>query len=214
MAQQVKNKNRRCPVIAVTGGIGSGKSVVAAIFKEKGALIIDADAVAKDLLWNDNKISLKVIDAFGSDIGDENNRIIKERLITRVFRNKDSIRRLNNIMHPPLIKRINEIIRENKYSNKYTMIVVDAALIFEAGVEKKFDYVVTVAAQDDVRISRIVARDGVTPEDVLQRMNAQGSQEEHICKSDFVIINNGSLADLRDRSLCVFEDILHAEYVH
>jgi len=213
-AQQVKNKNRRRPVVTITGGIGSGKSAVAAIFKEKGALILDADSIAKEILWNDCEISRKVIDEFGQDICDENDRISKERLIPRVFRSSDSIRRLNDIMHPPVIKRINEIIQENAYSNKYTMIAVDAALIFEAGVEKEFDYVVTVAAADDLRINRIVARDGVTPEDVSQRMNVQGSQKEHMRKSDYVITNNGSLAELRNQSLLIFEDILYAKYVH
>jgi len=213
-ARQVKNKNQQCPVVTITGGIGSGKSAVAAIFEEKGALILDADSIAKKMLWNDSEISRKVIDEFGQDICDENDRINKERLIPRVFRNNESIRRLNDILHPPVIKRINEIIQENAYSNKYTMIAVDAALIFEAGVEKEFDYVVTVAAADDLRINRIVARDGVTPEDVLQRMNVQGSQKEHMHKSDYVITNNGSLADLRNQSLRIFDDILYAKYVH
>ena len=213
-ARQVKNKNQQCPVVTITGGIGSGKSAVAAIFEEKGALILDADSIAKEILWNDCEISRKVIDEFGQDICDENDRINKERLIPRVFRNNESIRRLNDILHPPVIKRINEIIQENAYSNKYTMIAVDAALIFEAGVEKEFDYVVTVAAADDLRINRIVARDGVTPEDVLQRMNVQGSQKEHMHKSDYVITNNGSLADLRNQSLRIFDDILYAKYVH
>lgn len=210
----MKNKNRRRPVVTITGGIGSGKSAVAAIFEEKGALILDADSIAKEILWNNCEISRKVIDEFGQDICDENDRISKERLIPRVFRSSDSIRRLNDIMHPPVIKRINEIIQENAYSNKYTMIAVDAALIFEAGVEKEFDYVVTVAAADDLRINRIVARDGVTPEDVSQRMNVQGSQKEHMRKSDYVITNNGSLAELRNQSLRIFEDILYAKYVH
>jgi len=210
----VKNKNRRCPVITITGGIGSGKSTVAAIFEEKGALILDADSIAKEMLWNDSEINMKVIDEFGADICDDNNRISKERLIPRVFRNNESIQRLNDIMHPPVIKRINEIIQENAYLNKYTMIAVDAALIFEAGLEKEFDYAVTVIAADDLRISRIVARNGVTPEDVLQRMNLQGSQKEHILKSDYIITNNGSFAELRNQSLRVFEDILHAKYIH
>lgn len=210
----MKNKNRRCPVVTITGGIGSGKSAVAAIFEEKGALILDADSIAKEMLWNDSEISRKVIDEFGANICDDNNRISKERLIPRVFQNKESIQRLNDIMHPPVIKRINEIIRENAYLNKYTMIAVDAALIFEAGLEKEFDYVVTVIATDDLRINRIVARDGVTPEGVLQRMNVQGSQKEHTLKSDYIITNNGSFAELRNQSLRVFEDILHAKYIH
>ena len=207
-------EGKRRPVIAITGSIGSGKSTVAGFFEEKGALIIDADALAKKILWSDAHVHQQVVNEFGRDICDEQGRISKERLIAKVFQNRDTVQRLNTIVHPHVIEKIRNIADKNAYSGEYSMIVVDAALIFEAGIESEFDCVVTVAAGDDRRIDRVVARDGVKPDDVLQRMSLQNPPDELIQKSDYILNNNGTLSDLRSKSRQVFERIMETDFVH
>jgi len=100
------------PVIAVTGGIGSGKSTAAKIFKRAGALTLDADAIANDLLWNDNTVHEKIVTEFGPKICDENGIIHKKLLIPIVFADQQSIDRLNKIIHPEVIKFIDDRIHE------------------------------------------------------------------------------------------------------
>ena len=210
----MKTEGKRCPVIAITGSIGSGKSTVAGFFEEKGALIIDADALAKKILWNDTHVHQQVINEYGRDICDEEGSISKERLIAKVFQNRDTIQRLNTIVHPHVIEKIRNIADKNVCSGEYSLIAVDAALIFEAGIEREFDCVVAVAAGDDRRIARVVARDGVKPDDVLRRMSLQNPPDEHIQKSDYILNNNGSLSDLRSKSMQVFEHIMETDFVH
>ena len=200
----------RCPIIAITGNIGSGKTAVAKIFEEKGAFIIDADSRAKELLWNDEKTHKKVIEAFGEEICGDDGHIIKNKLVQKAFVNKKSIQKLNRIVHPELRKRYWKEIEINAVSGNYTMIAVDAALVFEGKTEKDYDFVVTVAADTEHMVQRIVERNNVPPESVMQRMNLQISQEEKIRKAHYVIYNNCSVEDLKNLAKDTFEKIIRA----
>ncbi len=198
----------RCPIIAITGNIGSGKTAVAKIFEEKGAFIIDADSRAKRLLWNDDKIHKKVIEAFGEQICGVDGRIIKEKLVEKVFVNKKSIQKLNRIVHPELRKRYWVEIEKHAFSGTYALIAVDAALVFEGKTEKDYDFVVTVASDTKRMVQRIVDHNNVQPESVIQRMDLQISQEEKIRRAHFVIYNNSSEEDLKNLAEDMFDKIV------
>jgi len=206
---RMSGHGRTIPVVAVTGGIGSGKSTVAEIFEKAGAYVIDADSLAKRILWEDERIHRRVIAEFGPEICDENGRIEKERLIPVVFRDRQAVQKLNAVVHPAVIDTIDKKTAEIRTAGMYPMIVVDAALIFEAGIENKFDYIVSVIADKKVRTARIVRRDGVPPVDVRRRMNAQIDAGIHREKSDFVIHNDGSRADLLQQTRLIIEKIVH-----
>jgi len=196
----MSEKHQRLPVVAITGGIGSGKSTAAAVFKENGAFVLDADSIAKELLWSDKHIQQKVVEEFGTAVCNEDGVVDKTLLAGVVFQNQGAINRLNAIVHPPVIRYIRDIITQHLYSPCYSMIVVDAALVFEAGVETDFDFVVTVSAEDTNRMKRIHNRDNSSQFDIHRRMNVQEPQEEHIKKSDYVLYNSGSLAEFQKKA--------------
>lgn len=181
------------PLIGLTGGIGSGKSTVAALFEQKGAKLIYADDLAKELLWKDDSVHNLVVSLFGNDICDKNGRIIKEKLAEAAFQSAESINKLNAIVHPAVVKEIAKIVKETESERSHPIVVVEAALIFEAKIEGLFDMIISVVAPEDVRIERIVKRDNSTREAVEGRISQQVPQAVHFERSDLVIGNEGSL---------------------
>ncbi len=198
-----------CPIIAITGNMGSGKSTVAKIFEEQGAYIIDADRRATELLWNDDTLHQQVIDAYGTEICGTDGRISREKLRKIVFQSKKSSEKLNRIIHPELRKLYWKDIDQKAQSGIYKMIGVDAALIFESGTENLYDFIVTVAADKDQMIERVRIRDPIVADVLLQGMDIQMVQDEKIEKSHFVIHNTNTIDELKKQSLSVFESVLH-----
>lgn len=202
-----------CPVIAITGGIGSGKSTVSKFFQEQGAFNINADFIAKNILWKNETVHQKVIDEFGEEICGIDGKISKELLTDKVFQSVDTIRKINAIIHPPVRKEIRESVDREKSSGNYSMIAVESALVFESGIESDFDVVITVAADDELRIKRAVDQNVVSRDSVLRRMNLQDSQEDNIKKSDYVIYNNKTKSALRKECIKIIENILSHKIV-
>lgn len=209
----MKSEEINCPVIAITGGIGSGKSTASKFFREQGAFIINADSIAKNILWKNETVHQRVIDEFGEEICGIDGKISKELLSEKVFQSVDAIRKINAIIHPPVRKEIRESVDREKSSGKYSMIAVESALVFESGIEDDFDLVVTVAAEDDLRVKRAVNQNIVSRESVLRRMKLQDSQEDNIKKSDYVIYNNKTISALRKECIKIIENILSHKFV-
>ncbi|MFC1561617.1 dephospho-CoA kinase [candidate division KSB1 bacterium] len=198
----------RTRVVGITGGIGSGKSVVAETFEKKGAMIINADRLAKEILWKESAIHDRVVKAFGTEICDDNGIIDKDRLADVVFTGKESIDKLNTIVHPEVIRIIRGQIDSGRQTGRYPLIAVEAALIYEAKIDSLFDCMISVIADREMRIGRIMKRDGVERTAVEKRMYLQIDQETHREKSDFVIENNGTVEELVRGSEAVFDRIV------
>lgn len=175
--------------IAVVGNIASGKSEVEKILKNRGYLVMDTDAVAHTLL-EDN---MAVMNAFKNYDIFENNRISREKLGKLVFSDAKLKVVLENILHPQIKDKIKDFFVTNK---EQELVFVSIPLLFEAKMEDLFDKVIFVYADDNVRLKRLIARNGYLKDYALARMNSQQSQEEKIKKSDFVIYNNSSLKNL------------------
>ncbi|MCP4723520.1 MAG: dephospho-CoA kinase [bacterium] len=202
------DKNK-IPVIAITGGMGTGKTIVAEEFGNAGALIIEADTVSKEILWNDKKIQKKIIKAFGkTNICDKKGSIDKDKLIKAAFENTESVEKINSILHPAVREKINLLTEDGKKSGKYNLIAVEAALIFESGIQDKFDSIICVIAEDKVRFERLTARDGVSKEEIQKRINLQFDQAYNANRSDHVINNNGTVEELRTSAVEVVKIIL------
>ena len=177
-------------VIGLTGVSGSGKGYVSLIFNAFGIPSIDSDEVVHGLYYNKGECVDELTCVFGEEITDENGMIDRKKLGSIVFRDRALLDKLNGIVHKYVVEEINSII--NVYAESgYRAVVIDAPQLFEAGVDKNCDYVVSVVADKSLRIRRITERDGISEEDAVRRINSQYDDDFFISRSDFVINNSG-----------------------
>ena len=188
--------------VAITGGIGAGKSLVTNYLGKNGYPIISADDLAKNLMQTNPSLKKKIIDEFGSKAYD-GDVLNKKFLAVEVFSDQEKVEKINSIIHPVVIRKIEE---ECKKSFKdHDIVFIESALVFEAKIRKIFNYIILVTADEDTRIKRIMLRDDVTEEEVRARMQFQMDDEKKIQLSDFVFHNTGTLMQLEDK--CKF--VLH-----
>ena len=174
--------------IGITGSIGAGKSTVAGIFKVLGVPVFDADATAKSILNSDLELREQIIAAFGSETY-KNGLLDRKYLASLVFNNPDQLAKLNALVHPATIKAADTWAKHwEEQGSAY--IVKEAALLFEAGTNIGLDFIIGVTAPEDLRITRVMARDHVTREEVLKRMQHQLDDTQKMERCDIVIDNN------------------------
>ena len=172
-------------IIGLTGGIGSGKSIVAKMFEILGCLVFNSDETAK-LIYFEENIKSQVINLLGQEAYKNPTELNKSFISKKIFSNTDLLHQLNTIIHPEVKNCFETFKRENK--NK--IIIKESALLFEAKTDKDMDKIVLVTAKDEIRVNRVIERDGLTKDEVLKKIKAQISQEEKIKMADFVIYNN------------------------
>jgi dephospho-CoA kinase len=184
-------------VIGITGVIGSGKTTVASIIEEEGFKVFYTDKIAKDVIEKDETVRKKLISEFGKDVFDENGQLNNKYLSDLVFNSEgdDNLNKLNNIIHPVVIQKMIDITK-NCETEGESVIFFESALIFEAGLEDGFDYIISVVSDIDKTVKRLENK--MSKIDILKRMSKQIPQEEKAKNSDFVIENNGSIEDLKN----------------
>jgi len=189
--------------IGITGGIGAGKSTVAGIFKVLGVPVFDADVTAKNILNTDPILREQIAAAFGSETY-KNGLLDRKYLATLVFNNPDQLAKLNALVHPATIEAA------DKWASRFTdkpYIIKEAALLFEAGTNEGLNYIIGVTAPKELRITRVMARDLVSREEVLNRMQHQFDDTEKMKRCNFVIDNN-------EASLVIPQVLaLHAKFI-
>ncbi len=196
-------------IVALTGGIGSGKSQVARLFAEWGAEVVDADDLARAVVAPGSPGLAKTVEAFGAEILKSDGTLDRSKLGSIVFSDSERRKRLEEIVHPLVRQLWLSRLKTLEETSAASVIVYTVPLFFESKFEyPEIAYVVHVAAPEHLRTSRVTARDGCTAESVRARMKAQLSDEEKNSRSDFVIINDGTLDELRHRSHAVFESLL------
>jgi dephospho-CoA kinase len=171
-------------IIGLTGGIGSGKTTVANHFRSLGIPVYIADDEARKIM-NSDRIIKAIKETFGETIF-ENNILNRARLAEIVFAKPDKLKALNAIVHPAVKKHFKEWLLEHA---AFPLVVYEAAILFESGSYKDFDWIISVSAPLEARIHRVIERDKTSRELVLKRINAQWTDEQRISKSDFVIDN-------------------------
>ncbi len=206
MKRRQKYKNPK--VIAVTGGIGSGQSSVCAILKEYGCKVIDVDKKAKQIISKDKTLQRELQSAFGNRIFYRNGRLNRRLLASIAFRDEEKTRMLNKLVHPRMVAEIVEEMEEARFSKRYPLIVIDAALVFEISIEQMFDAIIVVYSSLKKRIQRVKIRDRVNEEDIIARVNRQIPLEEKRKWADFVINNNGTMDDLRSQTRRIYEQMI------
>jgi dephospho-CoA kinase len=194
-----QQRKQRFLKIGLTGGIGSGKSLVAAIFRSLGAPVLSADEIARNLTNSDPIIKKRIREEFGGEVFRGNGSLDRKAMADIVFSNEDKRKKLNSIVHPAVIKRIDEETKRLEQNGETPFVIHEAALIFEAGVDKNLDYVIVVDADEDKRIRRVMDRDGISRADVQRRIDAQIPAEMKRKMADFVIENDGDRKSLEQR---------------
>lgn len=172
--------------IGITGGIGSGKTMVTKLFAILGAPVYDADTEAKKLMNSNPQIIAEIRKNFG-DVYNENNQLNRAKLASIVFNDDAKLQLLNKITHPPTIKAYEDWAK--LYQNK-PYVIKEAALLFESNSYQLNDYNILVVAPEDIKIQRVMDRDGVTKEQVLSRMKNQMPDSEKIKLADSIIFND------------------------
>ncbi|MDP8210496.1 MAG: dephospho-CoA kinase [Candidatus Stygibacter australis] len=179
--------------IAVTGGIGSGKSIVCQWFSDQGIPVISADILGHEALLSP-AVQKKIIAEFGKSVV-LNGNIDRQLLGNIVFDDADKTARLNAITHPYIISRIKKMLK----SQKENLAVFEIPLLFEVGLENLFDKIVIVWAIGNIRVERLKMRRGMNERKISMIMAKQFSQETAKARADYVIVNNGSLEDLEKK---------------
>ena len=171
-------------IIGLTGGIGTGKTLVAEYFKSLGIPVYIADEEARQLTTSDNIIKA-LSNEFGKEIL-ENGILNREKLAQLVFNNPKKLQKLNSIVHPEVKKHFDNWVEKHK---NYPFVVKEAAILFESGSYKYCDTIITVTAPLETRLQRVMKRDKTDRESVLKRIENQWTDEQRIAKSNYVIHN-------------------------
>lgn len=182
--------------IGITGGIGSGKDAASQRMKELGAFVFDADCEAKKFLRENDKVQEDLIQEFGSDILTPDGTISERKLAMVGFANEENQAILNAVIHPYVFDEIDTQYEAEMKRKKVPIFVVNAALVYESGLDQHLDYVIVVTAQYGVRMQRALKRGKLSREQIQKRMDLQLPEETKVKMADFVLDNNGSEEDL------------------
>lgn len=192
--------------LGLTGGIGSGKSTIAAMFAELGAHVVSADEEARRLMEEDPGLRAGLLEEFGEETFRADGSLDRAYLAERVFGDDEAVRRLNALVHPRVKAAFPEI-RRRAGDRGAPLLVYEAALLVEAGADDRFDALAVVDAPRDVRIERVMQRDGVGREAVEARMRHQLPADELRRSADFVIDNSGDVERARRQVARIFAEM-------
>jgi dephospho-CoA kinase len=186
------NSSKR--VIGITGGIGSGKSVVSDYLRSRGYAVIDADEVARATVMPGEPALVKIAETFGNDVIFEDGTLDRAALAQKAFANQKNTDLLNSITHADIGRRVDAII-EKVFENA-DIVFYDAPLMFETGMSSKCDEVWLITADEDVRLKRVMKRDRSSEADIRARMEKQMPEAEKMKRADLIIKNVGTKEDL------------------
>jgi dephospho-CoA kinase len=180
-------------LVGLTGGIASGKSTVSAMLAERGAEVIDADHIARQVVMPGTPAWCKIRDHFGPGVLHPDGHIDRQALADIVFADKSKLALLNEITHPAIFARIAD--RLESHHGQDVVVVLDAALLIEAGLAEGVDVVIVVHSPREIQVERLAAK-GVGQTDARNRIASQLEPEKRLARADIVIDNSGSLEDL------------------
>ncbi len=180
-------------LVGITGGIGSGKTEVCKMLARRGFKVFYSDLVAKNLYLTDKRLVSNIVHVFGKDILNYKQKINLSKLKDKIFSSRKNYQTINKIVHPVVIDFLNKEARKSKFD----IIIIESALLFESGFNKDFDFIITVYSNKKNRINRLMIRDEVNRNDVNDLMKFQIDERKKMSMSDFVLINNKTLEDLK-----------------
>lgn len=184
--------------IGVTGGIGSGKSAVCHLLEEEGYPILFADPLAIEIEETDPAVIRKIKELVGAEAYTAQGSLNRPYVAERIFSDKRIQKAVEAVVHPAVFRELRRRIHLLEKAGK-RLAIVEAALIYESGMNNLLDFVVVVDADESIRVARVMRRDGISAEEVRRRMSAQWSMERKVRVADLVIGNNGSREELRHK---------------
>jgi dephospho-CoA kinase len=182
-------------ILGITGNIASGKSTVAKELARRGAIVVDADQLAREVVASGSSALKKMVKTFGTEILKKDGELDRDKLGQMVFADVKVRAMLNRIVHPEIAKKSIERLQELKQRTDIPLIVYEAPLLFEVGAEGRVDQVLVVKIDPQEQLKRLLDRNGLSEVAAKQRMAAQMPQQKKITRADFVVDNSGSVAE-------------------
>lgn len=193
--------------VGLTGSIAVGKSFVSSLLAELGCQVMDADEIAREVVSPNSPGLGSLVAAFGKEILKDDGTLDRPKLGVLVFANEARRTELNSILHPYIIVRQDERLREWEALDPTGIAVVDAALMIESGGHKRFDKIIVVHCREDIQLQRIMARNQLSREDAVQRVSAQMAQEEKKKFADYLIDTSEGFESTRRQTQEVFKKL-------
>jgi dephospho-CoA kinase len=184
--------------VGVTGGIGSGKSTVCQIFHRLGIPILRADDIAKEISNTNPVVRQKLTKLLGAETYLADGSFNRPFVASRIFSNSQLKKKVEAVIHPEVDKERNRRMKELQEQG-HSLVIIEAALIYESGVDKKFDAVIVVDSEESKRVKRVQQRDGSAQGEIQKRMAAQWDIKKKLDRADYVIQNNGTLEQLESK---------------
>jgi dephospho-CoA kinase len=185
--------------VGLTGGIGSGKSEVSRRLSDRGAVVIDADKIAREVVEPGTEGLARVVAVFGDEVLRADGALDRERLGAIVFSDSEKLAALNGIVHPLVGTRVDQLQGQAAEADEAAIVVYDVPLLVENKLVPMYDVVIVVDAADEVRLARLTGVRGMSEQDARARIAAQASREDRLAAADVVIRNEGSLEELDAR---------------
>ena len=184
-------------LIGLTGGIASGKSIVAEMFQNLGAHIIDADRIGREIMIPGTDAYERVVNAFGREILKDDLTIDRKKLGGIVFENPEKLRLLNECTHPFIFREMARQVEKIRENNPDALIIVDVPLLIETNIQNIFDKIIVVYSDETAQMKRLNERDGLSDTEARKRISSQMPLTEKIKYADFVIYNDEGLENTR-----------------
>ena len=195
-------------LVGLTGGIASGKTTVSKMFVELGVHLIDADLIARDVVEPEKPAWREIIAVFGNSILNKKKGIDRKKLGTLVFNNLEKRKQLEAITHPKIIVEENRQVNELKKKYRSGIILLDAALLIEAGHHDRVDKLIVVYTDKKIQLKRLTERNNLSPDDAKKRIDSQMSLEEKAKLSDYTIDNNKPFEEVRNQVSKIYSELV------
>jgi len=199
-------------LVALTGGIATGKSVVASILKEKGCYVQNADSLAHELMQPETPVWKNLVNHFGQTILKPDGSVDRRKLAETIFRDEEEREFLNKITHPAVLNRIKLTISQLEQENKHEIYVTEAALVIEAGFQDFYDRLILTHCQSEIQLARLLSRNGLTEEEAQGRLQAQLPDEKKKPYAHYLIDTSGSIEQTIEQTekiyFCLYQDAL------
>lgn len=200
-------------ILGLTGGIAAGVSLVAGMFRELGAAVIEADRIARDVVEPGTDAHRQIVEAFGREVVLPDGTLDRRALGSIVFQDPAARRRLNAITHPEIRRRIQEEVERAAAGRPGTVVIIDVPLLLDTAGRDVFDLdgVIVVQATPEQQVSRLMARDGLSEEEALRRLAAQRPIAEKAPGADWLIDNTGPVQETRRQVRSLWERLRAAQ---